>query len=557
MSFLLSKILYLLDNIPSSAKLKEYLKGLQETYKNNKYIRIITICTSSIITMQLSRQIMVKSYWKLKGMPTHGYIGIPIIGSTLAIFDPNILQSTAKLYPDVYSCKFGSTSGVVFNDAYMARKMFSQPYTMDNIDAGLQDLMFTNVNGDEWSLRRRLISSKLMGVMNSQFVENASKEFLIQHLYPIFDGFSDDYSEIKGRDYFRQVGFNIVCMACFGKALTSMDNDPFWIEFNKLTQQFNKVQGKQFFFGDLWFGMNNNFWKNRLCPAIFGEHWSKILDKLTDVIENYCYTQDNNILNNNVELYSDFIKDLENTKEYKDCKKQNINKRKLYGDMMTMFFASIGTTDVSLTSCCFLLAKYQDIQSKVYQELTSNFKSHNEFTFNQQGLMKMPILRAFVHESLRVFSPALFVALRKLSINLSFTDTNDNKYCVPKKKVMFVNTHGIHHNTKHWKLPNNKDCDDNINMDDIHLEFWLDSDGKFTKKRNGKLFFPFGLGKRDCVGQQLAMRQIYVVLALLVMKYQFIPPKSNPDMKYKTGLTKDFLVTPHPSLFSVKKREYP
>ena len=57
-------------------------------------------------------------------------------------------------------------------------------------------------------------------------------------------------------------------------------------------------------------------------------------------------------------------------------------------------------------------------------------------------------------------------------------------------------------------------------MDKIHFEFWMDDDGKFTKQKNGHNVFTFHVGKRDCIGQALAMKELMIVLAMIFMKYE-------------------------------------
>ena len=37
-------------------------------------------------------------------------------------------------------------------------------------------------------------------------------------------------------------------------------------------------------------------------------------------------------------------------------------------------------------------------------------------------------------------------------------------------------------------------------------------------------FLPFHTGKRDCVGQALAMKELMIVLAMVFMKYKINPP---------------------------------
>ena len=82
-----------------------------------------------------------------------------------------------------------------------------------------------------------------------------------------------------------------------------------------------------------------------------------------------------------------------------------------------------------------------------------------------------------------------------------------------------INVAAIHQNPKYWIKDYDAKIHEDVNMKDIHLEFWME-DGVFVKKLQSNNFFTFHSGKRDCVGQALAMKEIIVVLAMLFMKYK-------------------------------------
>merc|ERR1719510_2516595 len=80
-----------------------------------------------------------------------------------------------------------------------------------------------------------------------------------------------------------------------------------------------------------------------------------------------------------------------------------------------------------------------------------------------------------------------------------------------------INVASIHHNPKYWVKDEKQRAD--VNMNDIHLEFWME-DGVFLKKLQSNNFFTFHSGKRDCPGQALAMKELIIVLAMVLMKYR-------------------------------------
>ena len=87
--------------------------------------------------------------------------------------------------------------------------------------------------------------------MNSDFVENSTKKFVINTLFPIFNEKANKNEDIIGLDYFRILGFGIVVQACIGKELTGI-NDEFYKEFNKMNELFRIAGTKQFWFDTLF-----------------------------------------------------------------------------------------------------------------------------------------------------------------------------------------------------------------------------------------------------------------------------------------------------------------
>merc|ERR1712174_156662 len=89
-----------------------------------------------------------------------------------------------------------------------------------------------------------------------------------------------------------------------------------------------------------------------------------------------------------------------------------------------------------------------------------------------------------------------------------------------------------------------------VNMKEVHFEFWLDEDGKFNK--NSVAFLAFSRGKRDCVGQSLAMKELYIVLAMTFLKYEVGGP--NGDDAFDIGINSAVVMEPKPDAITLKVR---
>merc|ERR1712154_175469 len=129
-------------------------------------------------------------------------------------------------------------------------------------------------------------------------------------------------------------------------------------------------------------------------------------------------------------------------------------------------------------------------------------------------------------------------------------------YDAPKKCTLMMNIIQIHHTPKWWIKdydPEHGEEHRNIDMKKIHLEFWLDSDGKFNKKQNSLSFLAFSRGKRDCVGQALAIKELYIVLAMIFMRYKVYGP--NGDNDFNVERVMQTVMEPVPGVVTLKLRK--
>lgn len=73
-------------------------------------------------------------------------------------------------------------------------------------------------------------------------------------------------------------------------------------------------------------------------------------------------------------------------------------------------------------------------------------------------------------------------------------------------------------------------------------ERWLEDDPFGEKEKLKELFFPFALGKRNCVGQNLAKMELKLVLATLLRAFRF-----ELQMGAEEEVVRDYFLTLKPS----------
>ena len=77
------------------------LVKLMDLWKDNKYFRIISICTSSLFATLLLRNVLLKVSWKIQGLPPAYKVGFPGIGIALDLFAYNCWPKLQKPYVTV------------------------------------------------------------------------------------------------------------------------------------------------------------------------------------------------------------------------------------------------------------------------------------------------------------------------------------------------------------------------------------------------------------------------------------------------------------------------
>ena len=179
-------------------------------------------------------------------------------------------------------------------------------------------------------------------------------------------------------------------------------------------------------------------------------------------------------------------------------------------DLYFLFIAATDTTSSTLDFGIALGAKYSDIQQRVRAELLDVMDG----LFNLKMIHSCPLFRAFVHETLRISSVA-YMGVGHVVQEDKYVKYDGIEYKIPKNTSILTNMNYIHH----YNSTANSTWNENIDGDKIILENWLSDDGRFVQNES---FVGFGVGRRDCIGRGLAMKELQYVLGYLLMKYKFV-----------------------------------
>ncbi|XP_003129312.1 cytochrome P450 2U1 isoform X1 [Sus scrofa] len=195
-----------------------------------------------------------------------------------------------------------------------------------------------------------------------------------------------------------------------------------------------------------------------------------------------------------------------------------------------LFIAGTDTTTNSLLWCLLYMSLNPDVQEKVHEEIERVIGADRAPSLTDKA--QMPYTEATLMEVQR-----LSVVVPLSIPHMTSEKTVLQGYTIPKGTIILPNLWSVHRDPAIWEKP-----------DDFYPNRFLDDQGQLIKKES---FIPFGIGKRVCMGEQLAKMEIFLMFVSLMQSFTFALPKdSKPNLTGKYGLT----LAPHPFNIIASKR---
>ena len=167
--------------------------------------------------------------------------------------------------------------------------------------------------------------------------------------------------------------------------------------------------------------------------------------------------------------------------------------RQIRDEIMTLFLAGHETTANGLAWTFLLLAESPEAEARLADELRAVVGAR---PVAYDDLARLPYLRAVVFESLRLRPPVWNVARRTV---VPFPVAGHE---LPPGTVVIVSPWVSHHQGRWFDEP-----------EAFRPERWLHEDPRRTHKGT---YFPFGGGRRVCIGEHFALMEMQLLLATVV-----------------------------------------
>ncbi|XP_072051725.1 cytochrome P450 2U1-like [Amphiura filiformis] len=182
-----------------------------------------------------------------------------------------------------------------------------------------------------------------------------------------------------------------------------------------------------------------------------------------------------------------------------------------------LFAAGTETSSTTLKWGLLYMVLQPDIQEKIHAEMDS-----------EVGRNRLPTLK---DRPRLLYTEATLLEIQRLGsitpIGVPRAATIDTKlygYDIEQGTMIMPNLWAVHHDERIWK-----------EAESFKPERFIDSDGKLNRREE---LIPFSIGKRKCLGEQLALMELFLIFTHLLHKFSFrLPEGAQPSLEPEMGAT--------------------
>ncbi|XKL69070.1 hypothetical protein PGB90_006839 [Kerria lacca] len=429
-----------------------------------------------------------------------------------------LIQFYEKIYNDLSPYKFGGyfkflSPVLVLRDPEIIKNICTKDFSYftdhfnDDADENepFEHHLF-KLRGQKWKILRNELSQtftarKIKLMFN--LLKNHTRDLL-----EVIDKMSENGQLIEMREIMTRYTMDIITSCIFGFESNSL-KDP-----NSLfrTMAEKAISPQRFIINSI----DQVFPKLRkLLRLSLSE--KKLTGFFTSIVSNNIkYREENNVSRDD---FIDLLMVLKKKKFLNYKTKDNVEKKIEFTDELLtaqcLFFylAGIETSAGTLTFALYELAKHEDIQRKLFNEVEKITNEDEELSY--ESLQKMTYLEQIINETLRMYPIVPF--LNRVCNRDYLLEDN---VLIEKGTRIIVPVAGLHHDPQYYENP---------------TEFNPENFSKEAKEqRHRYVYLPFGEGPRMCLGMRMAFTQVKLGLAAIIRNYKvFLSSKRNGPFKFR------------------------
>ncbi|XP_078609010.1 cytochrome P450 3A21-like [Branchiostoma floridae x Branchiostoma japonicum] len=467
----------------------------------------------------------VRPLWIFKKMGIPGPTPLPLLGNVITFFNDGIWnvetsRQRVQQYGKVYGIFFGRSPVLIISDREMLRDVFVRKFhvfsdrqtevlTLDTKPSGR---MLTNLRGEDWKDVRSTLSPAFSGGKLKMMMPaiNTCADQLVQNIAKFAEtGESFDTKELTGA-----FTMDVIARTAFGTEIDSQRNpqDPFVLMGRKAFNfKFSSPSLLLYFMFPSIMKPILEWLNIDIFPSDSASFFYSIFDQLIGLRQKSGERGRVDFM----QLMMDAHKDADEEEE--DGVKLHGQKHALTRDDIVangflFFVAGYETTATTMAFALYNFALNQEEQDRAREEVNKIMEDRDLVDY--EAVHEMSYLEMCCMETLRLYPPAPNIG-RVVS-----EEVKVQWLTIPKDMFVLVDVLAIHYDPERWSEPN---------------KF---IPGRFTKeareKRDPYNWLPFGAGPRNCIGMRLAMMELKVGLAKILMKYRFMTaPDTDIPLKMK------------------------
>nr|QEV83805.1 cytochrome P450 [Brachionus rotundiformis] len=489
------------------------------------YTGLVLVATS-IITKWMKK----RNHFAKLNIP--GPKPLPIIGNFNLVMKHGLANNDLILtqkYGKTFGFFLGSTPVVETTDLRLLKSVLIKDFSVFTNRKRMEAMMFepydhflSLIKDEEWKSIRAILSTSF----TSGKLKSMSKLMMecSNQLNHHFKKIADEEKTFNGRNYFEGLTLDIICSCCFGFSvdsindpdneiikhlkclfLDSMTKDPrfiFIILFPKLATFLRKKQMIELI------PKSSLIYLKNLTLTIMQRRKDKS-EYRDDFIQSMVEHEEKVEINKlDIEHNSSDDEDMKwNPKDAKYLKK-SLTISEIFSQAAMFLIAGMETTATTLNFIAYNLAKHQDIQQKLIDEVDQVLEEHNG-EINYETVKKMRYMSMVIDETLRMFPAAI-----KLD-RLAGEDFEFEGMKIEKDQMVVVPLWALHRDPELYPEPEKFDPE----------RFSAEN----KQKRDNNAYLPFGNGPRNCLGMRFALLEIKLTLTNIISKFRFETCDQTPD----------------------------
>ncbi|CAL2051701.1 unnamed protein product [Caenorhabditis brenneri] len=468
-------------------------------------------------------------YWRRRGVP--GPIGWPLLGNFYDVSDANfprcfVLNKWTKMFGRTFGYMEGSVPTLVISDVAMVREMFGDFDSFHSrkltnmIHGDVESVVEEPIvnlfiaSGARWKQARNFISQVFMP-KNIRLSENTVETSAVAMIDCINRKNLDDGINIHS--FFQEFTYDVICRIALGQPEPNLfGNGEISIVKGILLRSHRVLPWYLAVAFPTWQVYIKKMFYNH--PNVRGEDVGRLFAICRQAVTARIAEKEENLRNGIEHPVNDFIDEFLQyhvDKIDEKSRDKQATTSDIIGACFVFLLAGFDTTANTLGYAAYLLAKNPK-KMEIAQEEINEFVGENVVTYNDTR--NLSYVEAVIKEALRLYPVGYFACSRTCTETTTLGGIR-----VEKGTQVEVDMIAVHKDIELW----------GENVNDFEPERWLQP----GLKQADMPWFPFGGGRRQCVGRNLGMFESISALAHVLRKYDLKIREKSEDELHLLGCT--------------------